>query len=190
MNWITFDIETYSPSKSDKINTSELRVSVIGAYISWIDKYVAFMEDDAKYFINLMKEADLIIGWNHEWFDLPVLQKYSDYNLKNLPSYDLMLEMEKVVGFKLKLDNVAKANLGEHKTDSYEQFKHYHWNKEWYKLIDYCMNDVRLTNQIFMKAVNEETIKYFDLHTIREVKVTKPTSGEQIKEDYMESFFS
>lgn len=189
MNWITFDIETYSPSKSDKINTEELRVSVIGAYISWLDKYIAFMEDDTKAFINIMKEADLIIGWNHIWFDLPVLQKYSDFDLKNLPTYDIMVEMEKVVGNKLKLDNVAKANLGEHKTDSYETFKHYHWNKEWYKLIDYCMNDVRLTNEIFLKALNCKDISYYDLHTLRSAKISTPQIGRKTKEVYMESFF-
>ncbi|MGL4759034.1 MAG: ribonuclease H-like domain-containing protein [Patescibacteria group bacterium] len=189
MNWITFDIETYSPSKSDKINTDELRVSVTGAYISWLDEYVAFMEENTKDFIKLLKEADLIVGWNHIWFDIPVLQKYSDFDLKKLPVYDIMIEMEKTVGNKLKLDNVAKANLGEHKTDSYEQFKHYHWNKEWYKLIDYCMNDVRLTNEIFLKALNELEINYFDLHTLRKTIIAKPTIGEKIEEIYMESFF-
>jgi DNA polymerase elongation subunit (family B) len=189
MNWITFDIETYSPTKSDKINTSELRVSVIGAYISWTNEYVAFMEADTKTFIELMKKADLIIGWNHGWFDLPVLQKYSDFDLSKLPIYDIMLEMEKVVGNKLKLDNVAKANLGESKTDSYEVFKHYHWNKEWYKLIDYCMNDVRLTNLLFVKAQNNEDIAYYDLHTLRTVRVAIPQIGEKVEEVYMESFF-
>lgn len=189
MNWITFDIETYSPTKSDKIDTTELRVSVVGAYFSWIDQYIAFLEDDTKYFTELLKDADLIIGWNHEWFDLPVLQKYSDYDLKNLPCYDLMLEMEKTVGYKLKLDNVSKANLGEQKTDTYQQFKHYYWNNEWFKLIDYCMNDVRLTNLIFDKAMKEENIAYYDLHNIRTTKISKPEVGKKVSEVYMESFF-
>ncbi len=189
MNWITFDIETYSPSKNDKINTSELRVSVTGAYISWTDEYIAFMEDNTKIFIELMKKADVIVGWNHVWFDLPVLQKYSDFDLSKLPVYDIMTEMEKVIGTKLKLDNVAKANLGESKTDTYDVFKHYHWNKEWYKLIDYCMNDVRLTNLLFIKAINNEDISYYDLHNLRQTKIAVPTIGEKIEEVYMESFF-
>jgi DEAD/DEAH box helicase domain-containing protein len=189
MNWITFDIETYSPTKSDKINTTELRASVIGAYISWTNEYIAFLEDDAKYFCELMKEADLIIGWNHEWFDLPVLQKYSDYDLKKLPTYDIMNEMEKVIGFKLKLDNVSKANLGEQKTDTYEQFKHYYWDEEWFKLIDYCMNDVRLTNLIFLKAMKKEPISYYDLHNIRTTIIAEPVVGDKVQEEYMESFF-
>jgi RNase_H superfamily len=189
MNWITFDIETYSPTKSDKINTSELRASVIGAYISWTNQYIAFLEEDAKYFTELLKKADLVIGWNHIWFDIPVMQKYADYDLSKLPMYDLMVEMEKVVGFKLKLDNVAKANLKESKTDTYEQFKHYYWNEEWFKLIDYCMNDVRLTNDIFLKAFKKESISYYDLHTIRSASVKEPQVGEQVKDVYMESFF-
>jgi DNA polymerase elongation subunit (family B) len=189
MNWITFDIETYSPSKSDKINTQELRASVIGAYISWTNQYIAFLEEDAKYFTELLKEADLIIGWNHIWFDLPVLQKYADYDLNKLPNYDIMLELEKVMGHKLKLDNVAKANLGMSKTDTYQQFKHYYWDKEWYKLIDYCMHDVKLTNEIFNKAQNGESILYSDLHNTRQATVNPPTIGQKVQEIYMESFF-
>jgi DNA polymerase elongation subunit (family B) len=189
MNWITFDIETYSPTKSDKINVQELRASVIGAYISWTNEYVAFLEEDAKYFTELLKKADLVIGWNHIWFDLPVMQKYADYDLSKLPTYDIMIEMEKVMGFKLKLDNVAKANIGESKTDTYEQFKHYYWNQDWFKLIDYCMNDVRLTNLIFEKALNNEEIKFYELHNLHVTKVAKPQIGEQVKEVYMESFF-
>lgn len=190
MNWITFDIETYSPSKSDKIDTKELRASVIGAYISWIDEYICFYEEDAKYFCDLLKEADLIVGWNHIWFDFGVMQKYSDYDLNKLPSYDIMIEIEKVIGTKLKLDVVAKATIGSSKTDSYAIFKEYYWNNEWNKLVDYCMNDVRLTNLIFNKCLNEESLSYLDLITLRTVKTSKPVVIEKIKiESHLESFF-
>jgi DNA polymerase elongation subunit (family B) len=190
MNWITFDIETYSPSGADKIDVKELRPSVIGAYISWTNEYVAFLEKDAKYFTELLKEADLVIGWNHLWFDLPVMQKFASYDLLTLPCYDIMMEMAAVVGNKLKLDNVAKANLGEHKTDSYEVFKHYHTNQEWGKLIDYCMNDVRLTNDIFLKAKNSQPIAYFDLHNKREAILRLPEKGAKVDTSgEMESIF-
>ena len=179
MNYIVFDIETYSPSKSEKIDTNEFRASVIGAYFSWNDSYIAFMEPDSEYFVQQMQLADVIVGYNHIWFDLPVLQKYAQYDLMTLPSYDIMVEIEKKLGFKPKLNDIAKANLGEFKTDSYEQFKNYYWDKNWEPLIDYCMNDVRLTKDLFVKILNSEPIRYNDLLDTKEVVLDTPKIGSR-----------
>lgn len=189
MNYVVFDIETYSPSKKDVIDTDEFRVSVTGAYISWINEYVAFLEDETKDFIEVMKNADLIIGYNHLWFDFPVLQKYADFNLKSLPSYDIMLEIEKKVGYKMKLNDVCKANLGVIKTDDYEQYKNYYWDKNWFPLIDYCMHDVKLTNDIFDQILNTGVIKYNDLHETKEVELDQPTGEKKDSTGEMESIF-
>jgi DEAD/DEAH box helicase domain-containing protein len=181
MNYITFDIETYSPGDLQKIDTSEFRASVTGAYISWTDQYVAFMEDDTKTFIELLKQCDLVVGYNHRWFDLPVLNKYADFDLLSLPCYDIMLEFEKIAGFKIKLDSLVSATIGQHKTDSYEVYKHYHKEKKWAPLIDYCMNDVRLTEQLFRRALKGEPIMYMDLLEKKEVILAKPTSGKKVE---------
>jgi DEAD/DEAH box helicase domain-containing protein len=172
-----FDIETYSPSESEKIDTDEFRTSVIGAYYSWTDSYVAFLEEDAEYFTQTLQKADVIVGYNHIWFDLPVLQKYSHYDLLGLPNYDIMVEIEKKLGFKPKLNDIAKANLGEFKTDSYEQFKNYYKDKNWEPLIDYCMNDVRLTKDLFDMVLSQNPIKYNDLLDTKEVILDKPKPG-------------
>lgn len=178
MNFITFDIETYSPGNLDRIDTKEFRASVVGCYVSWMDEYLAFIEDTVTDFIELMKSADLIIGYNHLWFDLPVLQKYADYNLLDLPSYDIMIEAEKKIGYKLKLDDLCKANLGSAKTDSYEVYKHYYAEKKWAPLIDYCMHDVKLTNQLFLKIVNEGKLLYNDLLDTKEITFDAPKPGK------------
>jgi DEAD/DEAH box helicase domain-containing protein len=193
MNFVVFDIETYSPGNLQKIDTKEFRVSVTGAYISWIDEYIAFMEDDTKDFLEVLKQADLVVGYNHLWFDLPVLQKYSDFNLLDLPSYDIMIEAEKKIGFKLKLDDLCKANLNSKKTDSYEVYKHYHAEKKWAPLIDYCMNDVKLTTELFLKIINEGKLIYNDLLDVKEITFDKPKPGKKIenssKNDANEAIF-
>lgn len=181
MNFVTFDIETYSPSGLEKIDTKEFRASVVGAYISWIDEYIAFMEDEVKDFLDVLKNADLVIGYNHLWFDLPVLQKYSDFDLLQLPSYDIMIEAEKKIGFKLKLDDLCKANLGTQKTDSYETYKHYYAEKKWAPLIDYCMHDVKLTNLLFVKIINEGKLIYNDLLDTKEILFDKPQPGKKVE---------
>ena len=192
MNYITFDLETYSPSNLNRIDTSEFRVSVLGAYISWENKYLAFLEKDLNVFIDLLKECDLVVGYNHCWFDLPVLQKYANFNLKSLPTYDLMLEVEKKIGFKVKLDDLCKATLGKQKTDKYEVFRHYYADKNWYPLIDYCMHDVLLTEKLFELSKTGKPLKYEDLLTTKEIILDKPEAGQMqtaVEEMMVDSIF-
>jgi DEAD/DEAH box helicase domain-containing protein len=175
MNYVNFDIETYSPGNLNKINTDEFRVSVIGAYFSWLDEYIAFLEEDVADFLELLEKADLIVGFNHIWFDLPVLQKYAKFNLKTLPCYDIMLEFEKAAGYKIKLNDLCKANFGDDiKTDTYSVYKNYYTDKKWFELIDYCMNDVRLTERLFDQIQKTGNLSYMDLHLKKSVTVQKP----------------
>ena len=194
MNYITFDIETYSPSNLSRIDTKEFRVSVIGAYISWLPKghnYLAFFENEVKDFLKLLKMCDMVIGYNHIWFDLPVLQKYSDYDLLQLPCYDIMLEVERKIGSKLKLNDMCKANFGNEdiKTDSYSVYRHYHRDGKWYELMDYCLNDVRLTQQLFQLIFSEKRLNYYDLHILKQVELDQPQAGKIEFVEAAESFF-
>ena len=186
MYFITFDIETYHPEQKDEIDVSKLRVSVVGAYLSWLDQYVAFLEEDVTDFLKLVPHVDLLVGYNQLWFDLPVLQKYATFDLKNLPNYDILVELEKKLGYKVKLNDLCKVNLEETKTDSFEQFKHYYWRKQWLPLIDYCMHDVRLTNQLFQLIVSTGKLKYPDMHEIKEVNLDQPQFNQAKNQPPME----
>jgi len=190
MNYITFDIETYSPADLKKIDTKEFRVSVAGAYVSWLDEYIAFVEEDVVDLIDLMTKAELVVGFNHKWFDLPVMQKYTSLNLNELPSYDILLEVEKKVGFKIKLDDLCRANFGgDVKTDSYSTYKNYHKEKKWFELIDYCLNDVRLTEKLFRMCLEKKQLSYFDLHQKKEILLDTPRPGILISALQMNSIF-
>lgn len=191
MNYITYDIETYHPEKSEEFNVSKFRVSVVGAYISWIDEYIAFLEEDIGTFLGLVREADLLVGFNHIWFDNAVLAKYADYNINtDVNNYDIMLEFEKVVGHKIKLDDLAAGTLGRNKTDHYEQFVNYYWNKEWGKLIDYCMHDVKITQELFEMVLDGKALEFKDLLGKKQALLAKPTLSERkVMSTAMESIF-
>lgn len=191
MNYITYDIETYHPDRLNEFSVSKFRVSVIGAYISWTDQYIAFMEEDVGAFLKLVAQADLLVGFNHIWFDNAVLAKYADYNLNtSINNYDLMLEFEKQAGHKVKLDDLAAATLGKHKTDHYEQYMNYYWDKKWFELIDYCMHDVKITEELFQKVLNGEVMKYKDILGMKELIFNQPVvARKQIAENSMDSVF-
>jgi DNA polymerase elongation subunit (family B) len=194
MNYITFDIETYSPSDLNHIDVKEFRCSVCGAFISWLNdgqgQYIAFLEDNIKEFLELLKHADLIIGYNHIWFDLPVLQKYADFDLLKLPCYDIMLKVEQKIGSKLRLNDLCKANFdGDLKTDSYSVYRHYHKDGKWLELIDYCMNDVRLTEQLFQQILTTKKLTYYDLHIQKEILLDEVEFGKVEIQEGAESIF-
>jgi DNA polymerase elongation subunit (family B) len=194
MNYITFDIETYSPSDLNHIDVKEFKCSVCGAYISWLNdgqgQYIAFLEDNIKEFLELLKHADLIIGYNHIWFDLPVLQKYADFDLLKLPCYDIMLKVEQKIGSKLRLNDLCKANFdGDLKTDSYSVYRHYHKDGKWLELIDYCMNDVRLTEQLFQQILKTKKLTYYDLHIQKEIILDEVEFGKVEIQEGAESIF-
>lgn len=184
MNYITYDIETYHPERSDEFSVSKFRVSVIGAYISWTNQYVAFLEKDVGVFLGLVKQADLLIGFNQIWFDNAVLAKYADYNLStDVNNYDLLLEFEKKTGHKIKLDDLAAGTLGRNKTDHYSHFVNYYWDKEWSKLIDYCMHDVKITEELFQRALKEQPLIYKDLLGVKEVILNQPILLQREKKE-------
>ena len=195
MNYITFDIETYNPEEDasgiqvrGRLDTSKMRASVIGAYISWMDEYIVFFEDEVDEFMSLLKQADLVVGYNHLWFDLPVLQKYVSWDIKDLHSYDIMLELEKLMNYKPKLDDIAKNNLGIKKTDSYATYRTYHLEGKWFELSDYCMNDVLITEKIFQKILKKQPLKYKDMLNEREVTPALPVLREEKPEEVDQLF--
>jgi DNA polymerase elongation subunit (family B) len=194
MNYITFDIETYNPEQdmsgksNNKIDTNILRVSVIGAYLSWTNEYIIFFEEEVDDFINLLKKADLVVGFNHIWFDLPVLNKYANFNLTTLNCYDIMLAFESQAGFKIRLNDLAMSNVGASKTDSFQFYRNYHLEGKWYELSDYCIHDVFLTEKLFKKILSSQPLRYTDMLTTREVILTKPSKIKSI-ENKVEQLF-
>jgi hypothetical protein len=181
MNYITFDIETYIPegvqdkSSGGRLDTKSMRVSVTGAYISWLDKYLVFWEEQTEEFLEYLKMADYTVGFNHISFDLAVLQKYSpNFDLMSLNNYDLMMEFAKKAGHRIKLDNLAKSNLDHKKTDSFQNFRDYHLTGKWFELADYCMHDVLITEELHQMALKSRELVYFDFLDKKSVMLDKP----------------
>ncbi len=57
--------------------------------------------------------ADLVVGYNIVGFDYEVLMAYTILDLPHhLPTLDLLLEVEKSIGHRLKLEDVAQGTLG------------------------------------------------------------------------------
>jgi DEAD/DEAH box helicase domain-containing protein len=148
---IVFDIETKNLLSDPDVlnNLLKLNISVVGAYSYNQDKYLVFEEHELPVLEEMMKNAGLIIGFYSKKFDVPVLNKYFKFNLEAIPHYDILDEIEKVWGRRISLDLLGEANLGLKKSGHGLDAIDWWNNGEIQKLKDYCVQDVKITKEIF-----------------------------------------
>lgn len=152
MDQIVFDAE-FKNSLADvggTENVKRLEVSVAGVYSYKKDAYFCFTENELDQLGQSLKESDLLVGFAIKRFDLPVLKKYFSFDLSVIPCFDILEEIERSLGWRIGLGDLAKANLGLEKSASggLEAIEFYRQG-EMEKLKNYCLNDVRLTKGLY-----------------------------------------
>jgi DEAD/DEAH box helicase domain-containing protein len=172
MRIITFDIETKNTFQDVGSNDpAALDMSVICLHDSSDNSYKSFMETDLKGLWPILEQADIFITWNGDHFDIPLLNKYYPGDLCKIKSLDLMKEVQNVLGRRLKLDTVAEATLGKNKSGHGLEAIEWWNNGEIDKLIHYCMDDVRITRELFDYAIANNVLKYKENGVLKEVKL-------------------
>ena len=172
MRVITFDIETKNIFQDVGSNDpADLDISVICIHDSDNDTFSSFLEADFGKLWPILEQADAFVTWNGDHFDIPLLNKYYPGDLTKIKSIDLMREVQLILGRRLKLDSVGEATLGRNKSghglDAIEWWK----NGEIDKIIKYCIEDVRLTRDLYDYALSKGHLKYKELGGLKEVKL-------------------
>lgn len=170
MRRITFDIETEGDFRN-QADKDALQVTVVGIHDSETGEYRAFLRDELKDLWPILERADILVGYNSDHFDIPILDKYYAGDLTKIKSVDLMKEVKNVLGRRLRLDNLAQATLGRGKSGN--GLEAIAWWKEgkFDKVREYCLDDVRLTNELYLYARKHGSLKYKDYDGIREIKL-------------------
>jgi DEAD/DEAH box helicase domain-containing protein len=160
---IVLDIETQNTFQDvGAYNPSLLSISLIGCYFYETDTFESFLEEDLPKLWPRLEKADRVIGYNLFGFDYPCMQSYYSGDFRNIPTVDIMLEIEKRIGFRVKLDDVAHATLGVGKSGHGLMAVEY-WKKgEIDKLREYCLQDVRVTRDVYEVALRTQQVAYFD----------------------------
>lgn len=138
----------------------KLGISVVGVYDYATDRYTAYVESEFGRLQNLLIDASLIIGFNHVWFDMPVLQPYLSIDVKKLPCFDIMLDLQEKLGHRVGLDSVASATLGIGKTANGLDAIRYYNEGRWDELKSYCLNDVKVTKEVFDYGIKNKKISF------------------------------
>lgn len=148
---VVFDIETKNTfaDVGGQANIDKLETSVIGLYSYNQNEYVCYEEKDFDKAGELLRNAKLVVGFYSKKFDVPVMSKYFKFKLAAIPHYDILEEIEKVFGRRIGLGLLAEANVGAGKTGKGLDAIDYWNNGEIEKLKSYCLQDVKITKEIF-----------------------------------------
>ena len=177
-NIVYFDLETQK-SFNDVggwSNKSQMLVSIGVTYSTKRGDYKIYREDDIQELIQELKEADLVVGYNHIQFDYGVLEGYCLLELTGQTNnLDMMIELEKLIGFRLKLDALGSASLGAGKTgnglDALRWWQDYKKTKDTeplMKIAKYCCYDVKVTKEVYEYAIKNKHLLYLDKNGIEQ----------------------
>ncbi|MCU0521790.1 MAG: ribonuclease H-like domain-containing protein [Anaerolineae bacterium] len=161
---IVFDLETQDAFQDVGGHFPErLRISVAVTYNSSDQLYYRYTESDAAVLAQALSEADLVVGYNLLGFDYPVLRKYAPaVDLGQIPTLDMMVEIQKRLGFRLRLDSLATATLNVGK--SADGLQAVQWWREGRieELFEYCRQDVEVTRKLYEFGKANRYLQYFD----------------------------
>ena len=123
--------------------------------------------------IRELQRADLIVGFNNLRFDYEVLHGYTALDLRQLPTLDMLIDLQAKLEHRLSLDAIATATFGVKKTA--EGMQAIQWFREGrlLEIAEYCCYDVKIT-----KLVHEYGAAHKQLHYTNRFgkKMTVPVS--------------
>jgi len=170
---LVFDLETLR--SADEVggwgNIHKMGMACGVVHDSVDNESTVYDEKDAAQLVEHLKRGDLVVGFNQIRFDYRVLTAYSPVDFSRLPSFDILLDLDRILGHRVKLNSVVAATLGDAK--SADGMQSLQWVKEGkLDLVrEYCKKDVEVTRRLFEHGVREGTVNYQNYGQSTPVKV-------------------
>lgn len=172
MRKIVFDIETRNVfSDVGKNDPTLLDISLVGVWDSETDAYTSYLQEELGLLWPILERADMLIGFNSDHFDIPLLNKYYPGDLTKLKSLDILKEIYKTYGRRMKLDQIAEGTLGKRKSGNGLEAIEW-WKKgDIEKIRKYCLDDVRITKEVYDFALENNKIIFKEGGKLLDVKL-------------------
>jgi DEAD/DEAH box helicase domain-containing protein len=153
---IYFDLETrrLAQDVGGWRNTHLMGVSVAVIYDSVEGRFFSYTEENIQELVAWLKKADLVVGFNIKGFDYNVLSAYAGKGIRDLPTFDILEDVFKRLGFRLGLDHLAMETIGTGKSADGIQAVEWFRQGEMEKLTEYCKQDVAATRDLFLYGIN------------------------------------
>ena len=104
---VYFDLETRRTANDvgGWGNKHKMGISVACTFSTGLNEYSIYTQEETPLLIRQLKEADLVVGFNHIGFDYEVLKGHDLlFDPTDLPhSLDLLIDLEKILGHRIKL---------------------------------------------------------------------------------------
>ncbi|MSU62601.1 MAG: helicase [Pedosphaera sp.] len=161
-NIVYFDLETQK--SADEVggwnNIRNMGMSCGVTYSTKRGSYHIYHEKHVNDLINELMRADLVVGFNNLRFDYEVLHGYSVMDLSQIPTLDMLVELQKILKHRLSLDTIANSTLGVEKTA--EGLQAIQWFREGklLEIAEYCCYDVKITRLVHEFGVKHRQLFY------------------------------
>ena len=173
-NIVYFDLETQK-SAADVggwNHKPDMLMSVGVTFSTGTGKYHIYSEAQVQELITQLRRADLVVGFNLINFDYDVLSHYTVFDFHEVPTLDLMKDLEATLGHRLSLESLAVPTLGAPKVA--DGLMALRWWKEGkiMEIAEYCCFDVKITKELHEYGMAHGSVFYVDKFTQkRSVKV-------------------
>lgn len=162
---VYFDLETRRTANDvgGWGNKNKMGISIAVTYSTRLGEYLIYEEEEANDLINQLVRADLVVGFNHVSFDYDVLMGHTIFDFREqVRSFDLLVDLEKRLGHRIKLDDVAAATLGCGKTADGLQALRWWQQGKLLEIAEYCAYDVKVTRCVHEYALEHGLLRYDD----------------------------
>lgn len=161
MKKIVFDIETKNTfAEVGKRDATALDISLLVVYDYETNEYTSYMEKDFPKLWKVLENTDIIIGFNSDGFDIPLLNKYYPGDLTKIKSIDILDKFREVAGMRVGLDVIAAATVGAGKTANGLAAVAWWKSGEIDKIREYCIADVEVTKKVYDYVMEHGHLKY------------------------------
>ncbi|MFQ5458730.1 MAG: DEAD/DEAH box helicase, partial [Myxococcota bacterium] len=115
---IYFDLETQRSAREvgGWRNACHMRLAVGVLYDTRERRFERYGEAEAGRLIARLRQADLVIGFNVLRFDYAVLGAYAGGSLAGIPTFDILSDIHRKLGFRLSLGHLTEQTLGSPKS--------------------------------------------------------------------------
>lgn len=170
MRYVVFDLETQNTFQDVNSNDpKDLSISVGCAYDSKTDAYTIATIDEIQKLWPIFEQAEVLVGFNSDHFDIPLLNKYYPGDLSRIKSIDILASIKDSLGKRLRLDTIAQATIGAKKSGNGLMAIKWWREGDIESIKKYCKQDVKVTKEIFEYALEHKKVLYKDGTKKREI---------------------
>lgn len=170
---VVYDIETYPSTVISNNKFVEKMNMSVAVTFDEINQYKVWFENDIIELINFLLSFETIVGFASKNFDNAILNQYKIGTKQALDnkSLDLLEIIEKRLGHRVSLNNVASPTLKLEKIGDGQKAIDWWFEGKKDLVVEYCKEDVRITKELYKYGRDNKEIYFNSFGDIRKLKI-------------------